>query len=142
MKLVICGSRTVCDEEMPSALTARGTTIPHTRRNPEINILRVIHALEKLGWRPTEIVSGCARGGDRVGELVAKRMGLPIKRFPADWNTHGKRAGYLRNAEMVAYADAVLALWDGKSKGTKHTIDIARQAGKPAHVVEMGGMLP
>ena len=73
-----------------------------------------------------EIVSGAARGADKLGERYADERGYPIKRFPADWGTFGKKAGYMRNEDMAEYADALIAFWDGTSKGTKHMIDIAR----------------
>lgn len=74
-----------------------------------------------------EIVSGTARGADRLGEKYAKEMGFKIKRFPANWELYGKRAGYIRNAEMRDYADACVVFWDGKSKGSKHMINLARE---------------
>lgn len=74
-----------------------------------------------------EIVSGNARGADKLGERYAKEHNLPVKLFPANWNKYGKRAGYLRNQEMADYADVLIAFWDEKSKGTKHMIDIAKK---------------
>lgn len=76
-----------------------------------------------------EIVSGTARGADTLGEKFAKESKYPIKRLPADWDKYGKSAGYKRNAEMAEYADGLIAFWDGKSKGTKHMIDLAERAG-------------
>ena len=49
--------------------------------------------------------------------------------FPADWDKYGKRAGYLRNVQMAEYADALLAFWDGESRGTKNMIDEALSRG-------------
>lgn len=72
-----------------------------------------------------EIVSGTANGADKLGEKYAIQKGHTIKQFPADWEKHGRRAGYKRNLEMAAYADALIAFWDGHSRGTKHMIDIA-----------------
>ena len=74
-----------------------------------------------------EVVSGCARGADKLGERYAEERGYAIKRFPADWGTHGKSAGYLRNEEMADYADALIVFWDGQSKGTEHMINIAEK---------------
>ena len=74
-----------------------------------------------------EIVSGTARGADQLGERYAQEYHMPIKRFPADWGTYGKRAGYLRNKQMAEYADSCVVFWDGKSKGTKMMIDLAKQ---------------
>ena len=74
-----------------------------------------------------EIVSGNARGADKLGERYAKEHNLPVKLFPANWDKYGKRAGYLRNQEMANYSDVLIAFWDEKSKGTKHMIDIAKK---------------
>lgn len=74
-----------------------------------------------------EIVSGNARGADKLGERYAKEHNLPVKLFPANWDKYGKRAGYLRNQEMANYSDMLIAFWDEKSKGTKHMIDIAKK---------------
>jgi glycerophosphoryl diester phosphodiesterase len=82
----------------------------------------------------TEIVSGHAKGIDQAGEKLAYLASLPCKVFPADWNKYGKRAGYLRNEEMAKYADALIAVWDGESKGTKHMIDLANRYKLKIHV--------
>ena len=68
-----------------------------------------------------------ARGADTLGEQYAKERGIPIRYFPADWQTLGKSAGYQRNVQMAQYADALVAFWDGRSKGTKHMIDTAQR---------------
>jgi hypothetical protein len=75
-----------------------------------------------------EIVSGTANGADKLGERYAHENGYTIKMFPADWDKYGKSAGYKRNAQMAEYADALIAFWDTKSKGTKHMIDLAKRA--------------
>lgn len=85
------------------------------------------HICNKELTTQDEIVSGTAKGADRLGELYAKEIGLTISQFPADWDLWGKSAGYKRNVEMAKYADGLIAFWDGKSKGTKHMIDIAKQ---------------
>ena len=74
-----------------------------------------------------EIVSGTANGADKLGEKYASEKGYPVKQFPADWDKYGKSAGYKRNEEMAKYADALIAFWDGKSKGTGHMIDLAKK---------------
>lgn len=73
------------------------------------------------------IVSGKARGADTLGERYAKECGYKILPFPADWEKHGRKAGFLRNMEMAKNADALIAFWDGKSKGTKSMIDLANR---------------
>ena len=82
-----------------------------------------------------EIVSGKARGADSLGEKYAKEKGYTVKEFPAKWNEYGKRAGYLRNEEMALYATHCVCFWDGKSKGTKHMIDLAKKSNLNLRVV-------
>lgn len=74
-----------------------------------------------------EIISGTANGADSLGEKYAKERGYTLKQFPADWDEFGKAAGYIRNDEMAKYGDALIAFWDGKSKGTGHMIDLAKK---------------
>ena len=81
-----------------------------------------------------EIVSGGAKGADALGERYAQQKGYSVKRFPADWAKYGRRAGPMRNAEMAKYADALIAYWDGKSKGTKSMIDLATKEGLKVRV--------
>lgn len=94
-------------------------------------LLHVLRGMDECPWKEeiTEVVSGKARGADSYGETWAHLIGLPIKEFPADWKTFGRSAGYRRNTDMADYADALVAIWDGHSKGTKHMIDLARSRG-------------
>ena len=71
-----------------------------------------------------EVVSGCAKGADTEGENWARSLDIPIKRFPADWNNWGRMAGFIRNAEMAQYADAVVLFPGGK--GTEHMHKVAK----------------
>lgn len=84
---------------------------------------------------PIEIVSGTAKGADKLGEQYARELGIPIKRFPADWNTHGKGAGHIRNKEMANYGDQLIAFWDGDSKGTKQMIEYCKSIGLPTKII-------
>ena len=84
---------------------------------------------------PTAIISGAARGADTLGERYAKERGFPVKQFPAQWDRYGKRAGYLRNEEMLTAADGLVAAWNGQSKGTAHMIRIAREKGIPVRII-------
>lgn len=81
------------------------------------------------------IVSGMAKGADMYGHHLAKHIGLNTYEFPADWHTHGKRAGPLRNIQMGDFADGLLAFWDGRSRGTKHMIDYMTRLGKSVRVI-------
>lgn len=74
-----------------------------------------------------EIVSGGCEGADLLGERYAKHNGYKIHRFNADWATHGKKAGPMRNEQMAMFADALIVFWDGQSKGTKSMINIAKK---------------
>ena len=105
MKTIIAGSRAITDYDV------------------------LIKAVKDCAFKITSVVSGCARGVDALGEKFANDNSLPLEKYPADWSTHGKRAGYIRNTEMADNAEALLAIWDGESRGTKHMIDIAREKG-------------
>lgn len=74
-----------------------------------------------------EIVSGGAKGADALGERYAKERGYTLTVFPAEWDKYGRAAGPKRNEKMGDYADALIAFWDGKSKGTKHMIEYAKK---------------
>jgi|3_EtaG_2_1085321.scaffolds.fasta_scaffold00247_15 hypothetical protein len=75
-------------------------------------------AIEESGYPITEVVCGCADGVDSLGELWAKQNNIPISRFPADWNKFGRGAGPIRNQQMAEYAEGLIAVWNGKSRGT------------------------
>ena len=81
------------------------------------------------------IVSGGARGVDSVAIEIAKARGFPVQVLPADWQRWGKRAGYMRNEELVSVVDEVIVLWDGESKGSKHTIDLTLRLRKHLEVI-------
>lgn len=80
--------------------------------------------------KDTVLVSGGARGVDSVAEGAARERGLEVEIFPANWKKYGKRAGFLRNEDIVKAADKVYAFWDGQSRGTRHTMELAKKAGK------------
>jgi len=86
-------------------------------------------ALSKCGWVPTVVISGRARGADTLGEEWAKANNVPREVYPANWDLYGKSAGFIRNKQMAEVAEALIALWDGSSKGTSHMINIARAKG-------------
>lgn len=95
----------------------------------------VDNAIRQSGFNITEIVHGnCVNSPDMIGDLWARVHDVPIKKFPANWNEYGKSAGLIRNKEMAQYADALIAVWNGKSKGTKHMIDYAKQNGLEVYI--------
>ena len=86
--------------------------------------------------RGSEIIHGGARGADQSAAVAARALGIPDTAYPADWRGKGKAAGIIRNLEMLDTGpDLVLAFWDGKSTGTKHTIDEAVRRGIPVEIV-------
>lgn len=113
MKVIIAGSRSI--------------------RNPRW----VERAVKDSRLKITEVVSGTAKGVDRFGEAWAEANGIPVTRFPADWASHGRAAGPIRNAAMANYADALIAIWDGTSRGTRHMIDTALEKGLTVYVVKL-----
>jgi hypothetical protein len=82
----------------------------------------------------TTIVSGGAAGVDRAAECAAERYGLGKIIFPALWGAYGKSAGFKRNVQIVGAADKVAAFWDGVSRGTQHTINIAKERKVPVEI--------
>lgn len=95
------------------------------------SIKDVITALELCPFTAeiTEVVSGCARGADSYGEMLAEEFDVPVKKFPAEWKKYDRGAGHIRNSQMAEYADALVAVWDGKSTGTKDMISKAEKRG-------------
>jgi hypothetical protein len=81
------------------------------------------------------IISGGVHGADSLAEKYSKEE---LKREPlvykADWDRHGKAAGMIRNKDIVTNSEAVIAFWDGKSRGTKGAIDMAEKQLKPVWV--------
>lgn len=114
MKVIIAGSRNIQD---------RGA---------------VGRAIASAPFTITEVVSGTARGVDTIAENIAATKGYPVKLFPADWDKYGKPAGAIRNKEMADYADALIAVWDGESKGTRHMIETMNRANKPVLLYLVG----
>jgi hypothetical protein len=111
MRLIIAGSRSILDKELVFSI-----------------IKDQISKLEnKYNFKINSIISGGAKGIDTFAEDYSKKYNYNFKLYPAYWDTFGKKAGYIRNVEMAKNADILLAIWDGKSKGTKHMIDIAKK---------------
>lgn len=82
-----------------------------------------------------EIVSGRAKGADRLGEKYAKENNYSLKCFPANWHKYKKAAGPIRNKEMAEYADYLIVFWDGESKGTKNMIERAEKHGLKVRII-------
>jgi hypothetical protein len=96
VKVILAGSRTITDPAL----------------------LEVAIARSGFHFHMTEVFSGGARGVDALGEGWAHRLGLPIRRFLADWRHLGSFAGPERNGRMARAADALVLVWDGRSRGS------------------------
>lgn len=92
-----------------------------------INSRTIDGIVKASGFEITEVVSGHCRGIDTDGEYWARRHEIPTKLFPADWKQWGKSAGPIRNNEMAQYAEALILIWDGRSKGSFDVLNRAKQ---------------
>jgi predicted Rossmann fold nucleotide-binding protein DprA/Smf involved in DNA uptake len=95
----------------------------------------VREAISKSGWtnQITNIIHGAAPGIDSAAHRVCEGL-WPVKPVPANWRDHGRSAGPIRNRTMAAMADALIAVWDGKSRGTKNMIETAENMGLKVYV--------
>lgn len=113
MKVVIAGSRSITDYKIVSG------------------------AIELSGFDITLLISGTAKGVDKLGEQFAQNHGIPIKQFPANWTKFGKAAGFYRNWDMAEYCDAGIIIWDGRSNGTLQMINCLKKRNKPYYLQEV-----
>jgi hypothetical protein len=86
--------------------------------------------INSLNINISKIISGGANGADKLGELLAKENNIDIHIFYPDWNKYGKKAGFIRNEQIVKNSDLIIAFWDGKSKGTLHSINLSKKYNK------------
>jgi hypothetical protein len=114
------------------------TIIAGSRKITDFKVL--VEAIEAAalfeGIVPTSTLSGGAGGVDRLGERWAAEQGLACRLCPPDWK-QGPTAGFARNYTMAQGADALIAVWDGSSAGTKHMIQLARKYGLLVYVHEV-----
>lgn len=105
--------------------------------NDAEHLSRVLFAMADVEFADyaVSIVSGMARGADALGYQFAKTNHVKAYEFPAHWDKYGKRAGFMRNAEMGKMADGLLAFWDGKSRGTNHMINFMKSLNKPVTII-------
>lgn len=94
----------------------------------------VLEAVEECGFEVTSVVSGCAQGVDTLGEIYAGQNNLPVHKYPAQWDKYGKAAGPIRNKLMSENAEALIAVWDGQSSGTRNMISNAKARGLKVYV--------
>ena len=111
------------------------TIIAGSRNITDYNVL--LQAIQECPFSISTILSGTARGVDKMGERFAVEQKIPLEKYPADWNKYGKSAGYKRNELMAEKAEALLSIWDGKSKGTKNMINIAKIKGLKVYIYKI-----
>ena len=126
MKVIVAGSRSIDDDHVLES------------------------AIAESGFEITEVVSGAARGIDSSAIIWAEKKNLKVEIFEPNWNDlshpdcliktspwgqkYDARAGLRRNELMAVYGEALIAIWDGKSKGTKHMIKMARKRELPIYI--------
>lgn len=109
MKVIIAGSREILEMEL------------------------VEKAISESEFEISEVVCGCARGVDELGLIWGTNNDIRVEKFPADWRL-GKGAGKERNIKMARHADALIAVWNGESSGTRHMIRVAKMQGLKVYV--------
>ena len=99
---------------------------------------RTLHLEDLSNYLPpgtTEIVSGGAKGIDADAKRYARQHGIALTEFLPDYPQYGRGAPLKRNLQIIEYADMVLAIWDGKSRGTKFMIDHCKKKNVPLRVI-------
>lgn len=116
MKLLIAGSRSYANQ-----------------------LITVVSLLDEILCHPTdhyfneditEVISGCASGIDHAAIVWAKNNNIPVRKMPADWKHKGITAGFQRNEEMAKLCDYAIIIWDKKSRGTQHMMDMLHKYDK------------
>jgi len=87
-------------------------------------------------FEPSEIISGGAIGVDSLATQYAIEFNIPLIEFKPDYGTYGSKAPFVRNLEIVKASDFILAIWDGKSKGTRNSVNNAIRLNKAYRIIE------
>ena len=122
MKVIIAGGRDFTNLSVMATVLNNLQDVDH------------VIEIEKL-----TLICGMARGADLTAYKLFKEVGLPVEAYPADWDQHGKQAGYIRNTQMANVADMLIAFWDGESRGTAHMINTMKQQHKSVFVFNYEG---
>lgn len=115
VRLIVSGSRDICNEILVCGILQR-------------------YYVEVFDFDVDAVITGGARGVDSIAHKWARLIGLRTIVRNADWDRYGKSAGPIRNREMLEYGNTLLAIWNGKSKGTKDMIDISLKRGVVTYV--------
>lgn len=120
--LAIIGSRTITDYSILQQAMIDWFDFSYVGSHP-------------VGRRVTEIISGGARGADALAARWARDHNVKLTEYIPDWDRYGKRAGFIRNEDIIKAADVVLGLWDGISRGTANSLGIAKRLKKPTIII-------
>ena len=100
----------------------------------DLNMFYKLIQMIKVYYNIIQIISGGARGADTIGEKYADDNNISKLIFKADWKKYGKKAGFIRNVDIIENCDLCLAFWDGESHGTKHDIELCEKMNKQCMV--------
>jgi hypothetical protein len=112
MRILVCGGRDYNDDEM------------------------VRKVLLQYFSKDLTIIQGEARGADYLAKMWAKNYGVEYESYPADWDKYGKRAGFIRNGQMLTEGKPDLVIAFPGGKGTEMMIMLAEKAGVPVRRIE------
>ena len=146
LRIVIAGSRFFNDYKTLEKVTIK-KLFELNKMYPQLNLLTIDREnnLYKINRENLEIISGMASGADSLAVQFANNYSLKLVEFPADWDTYGRRAGYIRNRAMHEYISThvnrgVIAFWDGKSRGTSQSFSLAESYSNPLRVVHVSAI--
>ena len=91
--------------------------------------------MKKIKFKVSTVISGGATGADSLAEAWANTNGIVTEVYLPNWAKFGKRAGFIRNQDIISNSEACIAFWDGKSKGTLHSIELAKNKNIPITVI-------
>lgn len=116
MKIAIVGSRSIHNEELVNNFI--------NECFPDLTKIKLI-------------VSGGSKGVDTIAEMFAKEHNIKTKIFMPNYDKYGKQAAFIRNSDIISLCDECIVIWDGKSKGAKHDIDLCTEMHKKCHVYNL-----
>lgn len=116
MKIAIVGSRSILDEKL---------------------VVDFILECHEFDTEYDKIISGGAKGVDTIAENFAKKYNIKTIIYKPEWDKYGKRAGFIRNSDIINACDKCICIWDGISKGTEHDIELCKQMSKPCYIYNL-----
>lgn len=137
VRTACCGKSFLLKQEfvlIPEHVSGR-VIIAGSRTMPFSDYPKIEDAVNKSGYTITEVGCGMAAGADQLGGKWALSRGIPIRKFPADWEHLGRTAGFIRNAQMAEWADAAIIFMYGDSSGSKDMERKMRALRKPTFTV-------